>query len=65
MGLVRNNSSGVARGHDTRESDATARAWKAKGDGVKAKELARRAAEANILPLITYAFVRADAKTAS
>jgi tetratricopeptide (TPR) repeat protein len=44
---------------------ATARAWKAKGDGAKAKALARRAAEANILPLITYAFVRADARAMS
>lgn len=39
----------------------TALAWQGKGDGTKAKDFAGRAAHANILPLITYAFVRAKA----
>ena len=40
----------------------TALAWKGKGDAAKAKEHAARAANANMLPLATYAFVRADGK---
>lgn len=40
----------------------TALAYKGKGDAAKAKELAARAANANILPLATYAFVREEAK---
>jgi tetratricopeptide (TPR) repeat protein len=39
----------------------TALAWQGKGDSVKAKELAGRAAHANVLPLVSYAFVRAKA----
>jgi tetratricopeptide (TPR) repeat protein len=38
-----------------------AKAYKGKGDAPKAKELAGRAANANILPLVTYAFIRQDA----
>jgi tetratricopeptide (TPR) repeat protein len=44
---------------------STALAWKAKGDGAKAKDLAAKAANANVLPLITYAFVREDARRMS
>jgi tetratricopeptide (TPR) repeat protein len=44
---------------------STALAWKAKGDGAKAKTLAAEAANANVLPLITYAFVREDARRIS
>ena len=40
-------------------------AWKGKGDAVKAKEHAARAANANVLPLVTYAFVRERAKRMS
>jgi tetratricopeptide (TPR) repeat protein len=40
----------------------TALVHQAKGDGAKAKEFAARAANAHILPQITYAFVRAKAK---
>jgi tetratricopeptide (TPR) repeat protein len=40
----------------------TALAWQGKGDTAKAKEFAGRAANANILPLVTYAFVREKAK---
>jgi tetratricopeptide (TPR) repeat protein len=40
----------------------TAKAWKGKGDPAKAKELAAKAAKANLLPLVTYAFIREDAK---
>jgi tetratricopeptide (TPR) repeat protein len=39
----------------------TALAWQGKGDGAKAKDFAGRAAHANILPLVTYAFVRTKA----
>ncbi|HYC30934.1 MAG TPA: tetratricopeptide repeat protein [Gemmatimonadales bacterium] len=39
----------------------TALAHKGKGDGAKAKELAAKAAEANVLPQAAYAFVRVDA----
>jgi tetratricopeptide (TPR) repeat protein len=41
---------------------STALAYKGKGDAAKAKELAGRAAKANILPLVTYAFIREDAR---
>jgi tetratricopeptide (TPR) repeat protein len=44
---------------------STALAWKAKGDGAKAKALATQAANANVLPLITYAFVREEARRMS
>jgi tetratricopeptide (TPR) repeat protein len=40
----------------------TALAWQGKGDTARAKEFAARAANANILPLATYAFVREKAK---
>jgi tetratricopeptide (TPR) repeat protein len=43
----------------------TALAYKGKGDAAKAKEWAAQAADANILPQITYAFVRAKAKKMS
>jgi tetratricopeptide (TPR) repeat protein len=39
----------------------TAQAYRGKGDAAKAKELAGRAAKANVLPLVTYAFVRTKA----
>jgi tetratricopeptide (TPR) repeat protein len=39
----------------------TALAYKGKGNTEKAKELAGRAAKANVLPQIAYAFVRRDA----
>ena len=39
----------------------TALAYQGKGDAVKAKELAARAANANVLPLVSYAFVRTEA----
>jgi tetratricopeptide (TPR) repeat protein len=41
----------------------TALAYKGKGDAAKAKEFAARAANDNVLPLLTYAFVRAKAKS--
>ena len=40
----------------------TALAWKGKGDSAKSKELGAKAAKANLLPLVTYAFIREDAK---
>jgi tetratricopeptide (TPR) repeat protein len=40
----------------------TALAHQAKGNAARAKELAARAADANVLPLVTYAFVREKAK---
>ena len=43
----------------------TATAHEAKGNGARAKELATKAANANILPQITYAFVREKAKKLS
>ena len=39
----------------------TALAYQGKGDTAKAKEFAAKAANANILPLLTYAFVRSKA----
>ncbi|HKU61663.1 MAG TPA: tetratricopeptide repeat protein [Gemmatimonadales bacterium] len=44
---------------------ATALAWKGKGDAAKAKALAAEAADANVLPLISYAFVRDEARRMS
>ena len=44
---------------------ATALAWKGKGDAAKAKSLAADAANANVLPLISYAFVRDEARRMS
>jgi tetratricopeptide (TPR) repeat protein len=43
----------------------TAMAHQAKGNTARAKELAARAANANVLPLVTYAFVREKAKKLS
>ena len=43
----------------------SALAWQGKGDAGKAKELAARAAKANVLPLMTYAFVREKARKLS
>ena len=43
----------------------TALAWEGKGDAAKAKEYAGKAANANVLPLVTYAFIRAEAKKMS
>jgi tetratricopeptide (TPR) repeat protein len=40
----------------------TALAWQGKGDTAKARELAARAANAHVLPLATYAFVRQKAR---
>jgi tetratricopeptide (TPR) repeat protein len=40
----------------------TALAYQGKGDATKAKQLARQAADANILPMFNYAFVRTKAK---
>ncbi|MGH7511351.1 MAG: tetratricopeptide repeat protein [Gemmatimonadales bacterium] len=40
----------------------TALAYQGKGDGAKGKELAAKAAQANVLPLVSYAFVRAKAR---
>jgi tetratricopeptide (TPR) repeat protein len=40
----------------------TALAYKGRGDGAKAKEWAAKAANANVLPLASYAFVRQKAK---
>jgi tetratricopeptide (TPR) repeat protein len=40
----------------------TALAHQAKGNAARAKELAARAADANVLPLVTYAFVRDKAR---
>jgi hypothetical protein len=39
----------------------TALAYQGKGDAAKAKELAAKAAQANVLPLVSYAFVREKA----
>jgi tetratricopeptide (TPR) repeat protein len=41
----------------------TALAYKGKGDATKAKELGAKAAKANVLPQIAYAFVREEAGT--
>jgi tetratricopeptide (TPR) repeat protein len=43
----------------------TALAHQAKGNAVRAKELAAKAANANVLPLVSYAFVREKAKKVS
>jgi tetratricopeptide (TPR) repeat protein len=43
----------------------TAQAWRGKGDGARAREYAARAADAHVLPLATYAFVRKEAKAMS
>ena len=43
----------------------TALAYAGKGDSARAKELAAKAANANVLPLPSYAFVREKAKKMS
>jgi hypothetical protein len=39
-------------------------AYRGKGDAAKAKELAGKAAGANILPTLNYVFIRTEAKKA-
>jgi len=56
---------GQANQQDPAVLYSTALAWKAKGDGAKARELAARAANANVLPLVSYAFVREEARRMS
>jgi tetratricopeptide (TPR) repeat protein len=53
---------GQANQQDPEVVYLTALAYQGKGDGTKAKELAAKAADANVLPLATYAFVRAKAR---
>jgi tetratricopeptide (TPR) repeat protein len=53
---------GQANQQDPQVVYLTALAYQGKGDGAKAKELAAKAADANVLPVITYAFVRGKAK---
>ena len=43
----------------------TALAWQGKGEAAKAREYAAKAANAHVLPLVTYAFVRSDARKLS
>jgi len=43
----------------------TALAWQGKGDAARAGEYAGRAADAHLLPLVTYAFVRQEARAMS
>ena len=56
---------GKANQQDPQVLYQTALVWQAKGDAAKAKEFATRAANANVLPLMTYAFVREKAKKLS
>jgi tetratricopeptide (TPR) repeat protein len=56
---------GQANQQDPAVIYSTALAWKAKGDTGKAKALAAEAANANVLPLISYAFVREEARRMS
>jgi tetratricopeptide (TPR) repeat protein len=56
---------GQANQQDPAVLYATALALKGKGDAVEAKELAAKAAGANVLPLISYAFVRDEARRMS
>jgi tetratricopeptide (TPR) repeat protein len=53
---------GEANQQDPQVLYYTALAYKGKGDAAKAKEWAAKAANANILPLASYAFVRQKAK---
>jgi tetratricopeptide (TPR) repeat protein len=53
---------GQANQQDPEVVYLTALAYQSKGDGAKAKELAAKAAQANVLPLVSYAFVRAKAR---
>ena len=52
---------GQANQQDPQVLFLTAQAYRGKGDAAKAKDLAGRAAKANVLPLVTYAFVRSRA----
>ena len=54
-----------ANQQDPRVAYWTALAWQKKGDTARAKEYASRAADAHVLPLVTYAFVRKEARTMS
>jgi tetratricopeptide (TPR) repeat protein len=56
---------GQANQQDPEVVYLTALSYQGKGDGAKAKELAVKAADANVLPIITYAFVRGKAKKLS
>ena len=56
---------GQANQQDPAVLYATAVALKGKGDAAKAKQLAAEAANANVLPLISYAFVRDEARRMS
>jgi tetratricopeptide (TPR) repeat protein len=56
---------GQANQQDPRVVYLTALAYAGKGDSVKAKQLAAKAANANVLPLASYAFVRDKAKKMS
>ena len=56
---------GQANQQDPAVLYSTALAFKAKGDASKAKEVAAEAANANILPLVSYAFVRDEARRMS
>jgi len=53
---------GQANQQDPQVTYLTALAYKGKGDSAKAKELAGWAANANVLPLASYAFIRDKAK---
>jgi tetratricopeptide (TPR) repeat protein len=53
----------LANQQDPQVLYAMALAYRGKGDAAKAKELAARAANDHVLPLLTYAFVRAKAKS--
>ena len=59
---VRITHLGQANQQDPQVVYYTALAYKGKGDGAKAKEWAAKAANANVLPLASYAFVRQKAK---
>lgn len=56
---------GEANQQDPAVVYAAALAWKAKGDAAKARTLAAQAANANVLPLVSYAFVREEARRMS
>lgn len=56
---------GEANQQDPQVVYSTALAYKGKGDAAQAKEWAVQAADAHILPLISYAFVRAKARKMS
>jgi hypothetical protein len=56
---------GQANQQDPAVLYASALALKGKGAAAKAKELAAKAANANVLPLVSYAFVRDEARRMS